>query len=69
MRSNLLGDKAALEQTRLIVAGIPSKEMPTKMYKKIVLKVYDNQLKKYTSLNRMQRHKRLKELFKVNNAK
>lgn len=69
MSANLLGEKAALEQTRLIVKQVPAKSMPKKMYKKIVLQIYHNQLKKYTSLNRAERHKRLKELLKAKNDK
>ena len=65
--SDLIGERTALEQTRTIVAGIPAKNLPTAMYKKLVRTVYDQQLKKYTKLNRAERHIRCKELTKKPN--
>ncbi len=59
---DLLGEKTALEHTRKIISGIESKGMPKPMYKKLVLKIYDNQLKKWTKLNRSERHQRLHNL-------
>lgn len=59
---DLLGEKTALEQTKLIVTQIDEAGLPKKLYKKLVLKVYDDQLKKFTNLNRTERHKRLRNL-------
>lgn len=60
--SDLLGEKTALEQTKLIISKIDAKELPKQTYRKLVLRIYDNQLKKFTSLNRRQRHQRMKNL-------
>lgn len=60
---DLLGEKTALEQTQLIVAGIPKNSMPSKMYKKLVQTIYGNQLKKFTRYNRLQRHNLVKKLL------
>lgn len=68
-KTSLLGEKTALEQTKKILAHVDS-GLPKKLHRKLVLKIYDNQLKKYTNLNRSQRHQRLKNLgIKQNEGK
>ncbi|TAL08180.1 MAG: hypothetical protein EPO02_13410 [Nitrospirae bacterium] len=65
--SDILGEQTALTQARAIIAQIPSKELSKKVYKQLVQTIYDQQLKKFTKLNRNQRHIRCKELFKKPN--
>ena len=57
-----LGEKTALEQTKIIIAQIDPAGMSKKIYKKLVLTIYAKQLKKWTNLNRFERHRRLKNL-------
>lgn len=60
--NDLIGERAALQQTKIIINKIDAKGMDKKFYRKLVLKIYDNQLKKFTNLNRLERHRRLKNL-------
>lgn len=65
--SDLIDERTALTQTRAIVAQIPGKTFGKKQYKELVRTIYEQQLKKHTKLNRMQRHNRCKDLFKMAN--
>lgn len=59
---DLLGEKTALDQTQKIIRQIDPAKLTKKLYKELVLKIYDNQLKKFTKYNRSERHKILKDL-------
>jgi len=60
--NDLICERSALQQTKIIINKIDAKGMDKKFYRKLVLKIYDNQLKKFTNLNRLERHRRLKNL-------
>lgn len=64
--SDLIGEQTALTQARAIVAQIPP-GLSKKLYKELVQKIYDNQLKKFTKLNRAERHIRCKEITTLPN--
>lgn len=58
---DLMGERAALEQTKKIIAEVDSK-LPKRVYKEIVQKIYSNQLKKFTRYNRITIRRMVKEL-------
>lgn len=61
---DLLGEKTALEQTQLIIKEINPGTLSKTQYKLLVQKIYDNQLIKWSTLNRSERRVRVKNLFK-----
>jgi hypothetical protein len=63
MSRDLLGEKTALDQTRIIANGIP-KELPMRLRNQIVHTILEQQLKNFTNYNRFQRRKTIKELLK-----
>lgn len=63
MNRDLIGEKTALDQTRIIANGVP-KDIPLQMRNNIVHHILENQLKNFTNYNRFQRRKVMKELLK-----
>lgn len=61
---DLLGEKTALDQTRLIMAGVDPKSLSLKLRNILVQTVLENQLKNFTNYNRFQRRKTVRELLK-----
>lgn len=61
---DILGEKTAIDQTRAILRQVEPGSLPKKMHKDLVRKILDNQLKRFTNYNRLQRHKTIKDLLK-----
>lgn len=61
---DLIGEKVAIDQTNAIVKRNDLKGISYGVQKKIVRKIYENQLKRFTAYNRSQRNILVKELFK-----